>query len=81
MLDRSTYGTGGTFNPSSKKRMTYSRVMGEDIELETASERHTFSLMPIGIAVSFTAVLIYAILVIQHYRTASGIDAHPVAKT
>lgn len=80
MMDRSTYGTGGTFN-SSKKRMNYSRVTGDDDEYETASERHTFSLMPIGIAISFTAVLIYAILVIQHYRSVSGIDAHPIAKT
>ena len=77
MMDRSTYGTGGTFNPASKKRVSYSRVLAEDNDLETASERHTFSLMPIGIAISFTAVLIYAILVIQHYRSHIGINTHP----
>lgn len=48
---------------------SYVREEAESDERETASERHTFSLVPIGIAISFTAVLIYALLVVRHYRS------------
>jgi hypothetical protein len=57
------YGTYGQRN--------YSQVKSEDDDRETASERHSFSLIPIGIALSFTIGLIYTILVMKHFSMSS----------
>jgi hypothetical protein len=37
----------------------------------TASDRHTFSLVPVGVAVLFTVVLIYIILLLKHAAISS----------
>lgn len=75
-----SYGSNGYFDSQSRKGNAYSHVRAEDDDRETAPEGHMFSLMPIGIALSFTAALIYAILVIQHLRTSAGAPNHPDVK-
>ena len=72
-----SYGSSGHSDSQSRKGNTYTHVRADDDDRETAPEGHTFSMMPIGIALSFTAVLIYAILVIQHLRTSAGDQNHP----
>ena len=64
-MGRPDYGTEKWTSPN------YSQIReeAECDERETASERHNFSLVPIGIAIAFTAVLIYALLVVRHFRS------------
>ena len=70
-MDALKYGSHGIFDGRSKQK-NYSLVRNEDDDRETASERHSFSLIPIGIALSFTIGLIYTILIMKHYRMSSG---------
>ena len=65
-----SYGSDGRGN-------AYIHVRADDDDRETSPERHTFSMMPLGIAFTCTAVLIYALLVIQHLRTSYGAQNHP----
>ena len=65
-MDALKYGSHGIFDGRSKQK-SYSLVKNEEDDRETASERHSFSLIPIGIAFSFTIGLIYTILVMKHF--------------
>ena len=65
-FDHYSYGTGSV---TSKWIRPTCDEEAEFDDVESASDRHTFSIVPVGIAISFTIVLVYAILVIQHYRS------------
>ena len=59
---------GSLVSSGRKSKASYSPLREADAEVETASSRHTFSLVPVAIAFIITGLLIYIIVLVKYAR-------------